>query len=260
MVENPLTPYPEVNALVGELYTAARAILGSHFVGMYLYGSLATGDFDRYSDIDFLVVTDVAVAAEFFYALQEMHALLARGDSWWATDVEGCYIPLTALRRYDPSNARHPHLERGRDRQLVIETLGVDWVLQRRILRERGLVVTGPPLQMLIDPISYDDVLQAAHQVLHDRMVGHLSDPVPLHNRGYQSYVVLTLCRVLYTLATGEIVSKRAAAEWAKMKLDARWTPLIERAWVGRQNSGENASPDDIAETLEFLCDALQHN
>ena len=30
-------------------------ILGDQFLGMYLYGSLANGDFDEYSDIDVLI-------------------------------------------------------------------------------------------------------------------------------------------------------------------------------------------------------------
>jgi predicted nucleotidyltransferase len=52
------TPYPDVNEVLLTLLDNVRAILGDYFTGMYLYGSLASGDFDpRRSDIDFLVVT-----------------------------------------------------------------------------------------------------------------------------------------------------------------------------------------------------------
>ena len=64
-----------------------------------------------------------------------------------------------------------------------------------------------------------------------------LDAPAPLHIRGYQSYVVLTLCRMLYTLYTGSVATKPVAARWALATLDARWAPLIERAWEGRHNS-----------------------
>lgn len=57
------TPHREVNAALQELLSGARAILGSHFVGMYLDGSLALGDFDlETSDLDFVVVTTPASA------------------------------------------------------------------------------------------------------------------------------------------------------------------------------------------------------
>jgi hypothetical protein len=52
------TPYSDVNAVLDGLLSGVKQILGPRFVGMYLGGSLATGDFDPLrSDIDFLVVT-----------------------------------------------------------------------------------------------------------------------------------------------------------------------------------------------------------
>ena len=42
------TPYPEVNAILNVLLADVRAILGDQFVGFYLYGSLASGDFDSH--------------------------------------------------------------------------------------------------------------------------------------------------------------------------------------------------------------------
>ena len=53
------TPYPEINCVLEELLSRVRAILGRRFVGMYLDGSLAIGDFEAdKSDLDFVVVTD----------------------------------------------------------------------------------------------------------------------------------------------------------------------------------------------------------
>ena len=48
---------PAANALLRELYTRVRELLGEQFVGMYLDGSLTSGGFDQDSDIDFVVVT-----------------------------------------------------------------------------------------------------------------------------------------------------------------------------------------------------------
>ncbi|MDO9303588.1 MAG: nucleotidyltransferase domain-containing protein [Anaerolineales bacterium] len=67
-----ITPFPEINAILQELLKDVQGILGSHFVGMYLDGSLANGDFDQDSDIDFIVVVDDEVSEDFFSALYAM--------------------------------------------------------------------------------------------------------------------------------------------------------------------------------------------
>lgn len=71
-----LTPYADVNAVLHDFLVSIQAILGSHFRGMYLFGSLALGDFDPHgSDIDFVVVTDADIADDLFGALHERNAM-----------------------------------------------------------------------------------------------------------------------------------------------------------------------------------------
>ena len=120
------TPYDDVNAILGEVLTGARAILGDNFVGMYLDGSLASGDFSyETSDIDFVVATAREVSAAQMAALVEMHGRIGQTDSKWAIELEGAYIPLPALRRYDSHNATHPYIDRGASK-LRWEHLDVD--------------------------------------------------------------------------------------------------------------------------------------
>ena len=69
---------------------------------MYLFGSLANGDFDQYSDIDVLIVTDGELANDTFLALQEMHTEIAKIDSPWAAQQEVSYICLL----YTPPSPR----------------------------------------------------------------------------------------------------------------------------------------------------------
>ncbi len=105
------TPYPDVNAVLHVLLSGVQTILGNHFIGMYVYGSLASGDFNRQrSDIDFLVVTADELPDEMLPALEAMHARITASGLKWATKLEGSYIPQHALRRYDPAHARHPSI------------------------------------------------------------------------------------------------------------------------------------------------------
>ncbi|MCI0399414.1 MAG: DUF4111 domain-containing protein [Chloroflexi bacterium] len=248
------TPYPDVNAVLDMLMPAVQTILGDRFVGLYLHGSLALGDFNpNRSDIDFVVVTAGDLPNEMVLALAAMHERIAAGDARWGVELEGSYIPRRALRRYDPADARHPHIERGG--KLRVEQHESDWVMQRHILREHGVALAGPALQTLIDPVRPDDLRQAVRGILWWWEL-QLTDTSRVEKSGYQAYAILTMCRIFYTLQHGAIVSKPLAARWAQEALDERWAGLIERALVWR--NGE--SLDSLEETLDFIRYTLEHS
>ena len=247
------TPHPDVNEILTLLFSDVQKILGNQFIGMYLFGSLANGDFDEHSDIDVLVVTDQGISQSTFSALQELHKRINTIDSPWAVQIEASYMPQGALRRFDPANNIHPHMDRGDNEVLHWMSHESDWIIQRHILRERGIVIKGPDLRTLIDPVSSDELRKAVLNVLPLWVKPILEDPSLIKKRGYQSYCVLTLCRMLYTVKHGEILSKPGAAKWALEQMDPEWKPLIERALVGRQNSDLEADPEDLKGTLVMM-------
>ena len=251
-----LTPWPEVNALVDEVLDGARAAFGERLIGMYLDGSLATGGFDQASDIDFIAVVDSALTDEDFASLQAMHDRIATIDVPLAIQLEGFYIPLTALKGH-PAGIRSPNLERGKGERLKWVQLDTGWTIHRHVLHEYGITVVGPDPRTLGEPVAATELQQAAGEFA-EWLAGFLDRPGQIASRGYQSYIVLTLCRILYTLAYGTVVSKVTAMHWALETLDARWAPLIEDAWEGRQSADGPPSPNALEETLSFIRFALQ--
>lgn len=241
------TLFPEINVLLAELLAHVQAILREDFVGMYLYGSLATGDFDAASDIDFLVVTQTEMSDERVGMLKAMHADIAAGDSKWAKDIEGAYISRGAVKRYE--GARHLQLERGAGQTLKLQNHFR--VVERFVLRDCGIVLAGPPIRQLIEPVSADELKQSMLEMLNEWIVPLLNEPI-LYGRGDQAYIVLSLCRVLYTFENGKIVSKHAAARWAQAKFCERWRGLIERALEGRFVPKGKIDPQDAAETIKL--------
>jgi predicted nucleotidyltransferase len=241
------TPHPEVNAILGELLSGAKAILGDRFFAMYLYGSLSSGDFNpATSDIDFLVVTTGPLSAQTIAGLEKMHMDLKDGGLEWAKRLEGCYLVKDELRRHDPHHPPRPWINEGR---FFMEGEGSDWVIQRHVLREQGLALAGPPPETLIDPVSPDDLRQSVLHILDEWWTPMLEKPDFLENGGVQAFAVLTMCRTLYTLEHGGIASKPVSARWAIAALDGRWRDLIERSLVM-----EHDSPTDILQdTLDFI-------
>jgi hypothetical protein len=221
---------------------------------MYLYGSLALGDFDPHrSDIDFLVVTATEIPDDLFQALQDMHAQFDAGGSPWAAKIEAAYIPQAALRHSTPTATRYPQIETGRT--LVREPLEIGWAFQRHSLREHGIALAGPDPHTLVEPVDPDDMRRAAVAIAGGWLEEAQHDPewlAWLGERSAQAFVVLTLCRLLYSLDSGRVASKPAAARWAQKLVPPHWAALIERTLAGPRDHGETAQRD-IHETIALL-------
>jgi hypothetical protein len=240
------TPYPGVNAVVGELLARVREVLGDQFVGLYLHGSLAHGGFGEGSDIDFCVVTAGELPEALHAELAAMHArLVSRGLSW-AEKLEGTYVSTQWLRRVDPVNTPYLCYDHATGLYLTRES---NVVLALHVLREQGVVAAGPDPRTLIDPISPDDLREAVRGILRDWWAPMLEDPARLRELVYQRYAVVTMCRILYTSEHGVVVPKSVATRWAQDTLDERWGPLIE--WYCRGRSGSES--DKLNEILEFI-------
>ena len=228
-----VTPYPAVNALLERLLCGVREVLGNQFVGLYLHGSLAAGDFDpARSDIDFLVATRTELPAETVASLAAFHRAVKESDLTWATNFEGSYIPLKALRRHDPDHAVYPCVQV--DGSFGLERHGIDWVIQRHLIREKGLTLVGPDPKTLIAPVSAEELRVAARRILREWWAPMLGQPFRLKNSEYQAYAVITMCRILYTVEYGAVVSKPQAGRWAQERLGSPWDGLIARAMEWR--------------------------
>lgn len=248
------TPYPDVNDALRHLLGRIRAILGEAFVGMYLYGSLAQGDFDRdTSDIDYIVVTERAVTDDEFAALAAMHADFRVGDSSWAGKIESAYIPREALNLPSDPAPIYPQLEKGRE--FVRDPLELGWPFQRSVLREQGIVVAGPAPATLMAPVPARELADADLAIVRMWREQRHADPTWLpwvRERQAFRFFLVTLCRALYRHAHGTLASKAAAATWARATLEPRWAALIARALAARNETNE-VSDDDLAEALAFL-------
>jgi predicted nucleotidyltransferase len=222
------TPFPEVNAVLEKLLTSAQAILENQFVGMYLYGSLSSGDFHpETSDIDFLIVTSNALSDEIVSEVEAMHKGLWESGLKWTKKLEGSYLPKDEMRRHDPSHPPHPCLNEGRFYLAGEES---DWIINRHVICDQGLVLAGPNPKTLIDPVAPNEIQGAIASYLREWWKPMLDHTARLDSSEYQSYAVLSMCRALYTLEHGAIASKPVSAHWAQQKFGEPWPSLIDLA------------------------------
>jgi hypothetical protein len=244
------TGWPEVDRAVGRLLDGVVQAVGDDLVGLYLSGSLGLGDFDpASSDVDVLVATAGPLPGPAVERLRRLHGAL-HAEGGWAARLEVVYLPLAALRRFDPEDAGHYPIGAS-DRQFALGRQGPTWVLDRWVAREHGLVVVGPDPRELIDPIGPDQLRAAVRASLAGHWALGGGDVAWLRPRNYQAFAVLSMCRDLYALEHGTLVSKPVAAAWASRRLGPPWPAQVERALVWR--SDQRIDDEHLPETLALI-------
>jgi hypothetical protein len=218
--------------------------------GVYLYGSMATGDFEpAVSDIDLIaVLTDVpdeALAAD----LRDMHTGLARADPGWGDRIEVDHVAAEGLARCRTDTTVIARISPGEPLRLL--EAGRDFLLDWYPARQVGIPLVGPPIESLIPPIPDEEYLREVRAYLGGLLDRFTEESSP----GSQAYAILTMCRGVYTLRTGSRLSKRHAATRARLEFPT-WAGLIDRAlgwrdaqWRSEQEDGSAS----VAETRSFL-------
>jgi hypothetical protein len=127
-----------------------------------------------------------------------------------------------------------------------------DWIIQRHVVREYGVVLAGPDPKTLIDPVTPDKIRAAILGILREWWFPMLDDSTWLRQHGsdYHGYAVITMCRALHGLEHGKIVSKPVAIQWAREKLGEQWHPLIGQSVASQY--GKHS--EFLNETLDFIC------
>ena len=199
--------------------------LGPNVRGLYVYGSLTQNAFDvRRSDVDCVAVIRRRLSPAVESRLR------------------------TGLRRL---RARHPWMRRLQLTILIQRELlrfnGDGWLYQfGRLSRsgsdgnpiiwanilESGRVVFGADPHSFVPPIT-----AALMRAALEREVAYLRAELVTkrasvwRSRGaYRRYATLTACRILYTLETRRVASKRMAAAWALRRLPSAHRRIVRRA------------------------------
>ena len=198
-----------VRAYHEELVGRLRATLGDDLVGVYAGGSYALDDYrPGSSDLDVAVVVREPLAREAKQALVEAvrHEALpcpARGLELVVYSARAAAAPSAAadFELNVNTGARM-------DFRAELEP-GEEWhwfAIDRAILRQRGVALTGPPPHLAFAEIAREDLLAALAESV--RWHGAV-EPASENAR-------LNALRALRYVRTGEWTSKRAASAWAR--------------------------------------------
>jgi hypothetical protein len=226
---------PAASAYIAALDEA----LPGRLTGFLVTGSAVLGDWrPALSDLDFLAMTDTALTGPELGLLDRLHRRYRRGrrrpllDGAFATwsqlaaDPRGLVLPRVREGVFVPRNgyvanpvawmtvARHPWALRGPEAPAAWSDARVlkDWCRDNLEGYWRGWI--GKARREATSRL-YSLSAEAAY------------------------WGTLGVARIHATIATGEILSKGAAAEWAHSRFGQEWGDLI--AWAGAHRAGKRA-------------------
>jgi len=228
----------DVQVVLARLLEGVNLALGDDLVGVYLFGSVATGDYEPgISDVDTVALLRSDLTAAQLAALDRLHRDIADEMPVWDERVEVVYLSTRALRDLRVRTSAAARISPGE----LFHAIEVDrgWLIDWYRLREVGVALSGPPATSVVPTITREAYVGGVRELMlrwPDWIGG-------LDNRGSQAYAILTMCRGLRTIRTGDHVSKRVGARWASRELPQH-AALIQRAVAWRDQARANPDPD----------------
>src|ERR1700722_13603280 len=210
-----LTSYQDINAILLLLSEGIEKILNKSLIGFYLFGSLTYGDFNpENSDIDLVVIIKAPMSPHELERIKHLHKQVNEYDEKWRDRLECSYTPADMLKNILPPMEPRPYYGGG----IFYDEApyGNEWIINNYLLYHHGIPLSGRDGKELIDPINIIEVQKACIRDLFQEWEPKITDFEWLDNSHYQSYLVMNLCRILYTVISGTTGSKKISAGWVK--------------------------------------------
>ena len=216
----------EPRAAVDELTRLIAGHFGSRLLGLYLFGSLAAGGFHPgKSDVDLFAVLDADL--EGLEELEALHTGFVAEHPEWTERVEVGHVSRAVLQTLgDAPAGRIAVISPGEP--LNVKEAESDWTLNWHAVCSQGETLLGPPPLELGPPVTAAAYRRAIEQLLPYWKTA-VRAPSVAYVPAHQGYIVVTLCRALYGLSTGEQATKEEATAWAAGHFP-EWAPFIEEA------------------------------
>lgn len=242
-----------VPAQLSQMLEVIERHLAPTLLAVHLYGSAVDGGLKPFSDIDLLITVtdrlDEPLRQVLMRDLLEISAQPGRSEALHALEV-------TVVVRDDIVPWRYParrelqfgewlreDIRAGSFEPAIVDP---DLAILLTKAREHSIALAGPPAQELFDPVPEADLLGALADTLK------LWDS-PADWAGDERNVVLTLARIWCTAATGRIVSKDAAADWAMERLPVAHRPVLLEARQAYLGQGEDRLASRADRVIEFV-------
>ena len=235
---------------VAELTSLLTRHFGAALSGLYLFGSLAAGGFrPGRSDLDLLAVLESDVEEGDLAALEALHEDFLSRHPEWRDRIEIACVSRAVLRTLaDVPSGRIAVVSPGEP--LHLKPVAADWTINWHGVCTAGETLAGPEPLGLGPAVSPEALRRAAGAQL-DEWTTEVRAPSVAYVPAQRGYIVVTVCRALHLLETGEQVPKEEAAAWAARRYPA-WADFIAESL--RQYRADVHGPHE--QTIRFVDEA----
>ncbi|HKE76266.1 MAG TPA: aminoglycoside adenylyltransferase domain-containing protein [Acidimicrobiales bacterium] len=235
---------PALDATVGRYLGLADRLLPGRVTGFYLIGSAALGAWrPGRSDVDGVAVVDRPLGGAGLRRLRAVHAAAGAGSTARALRRGHVTIPGTCNVAYVAADdLARPVTEIVPQASHVGMRFAAGWAfdvnpVQWKVLAESGIAVRGPApasLGLRPEPDRLRDWnlanLDAYWRPWGEAAVRRPASPRWRPPRWAATWGTLGVCRLHCTVATGEVVSKEGAGEYARRAFGPEWHPIVDEA------------------------------
>ncbi|MBC8385828.1 MAG: nucleotidyltransferase domain-containing protein, partial [Candidatus Cloacimonetes bacterium] len=208
----PNHPYPELREVLNIFVNEVKSELIENLIGIYLVGSLASGDFDLDSDVDFLVVTNSELTETNIGNLQEIQRKIHSIDCYPAKHLEGSYISIRDLNDWNTVGEKRLYYFDNGSTTFEQSTHDNKWHV-RWILRERGITLIGQEPKVILQSIPVAEIKKEIKATMIQEVKGfedEITRPLSFQNSRFaQSFYDLPHCRMLHPLHTEPVQPKK---------------------------------------------------
>ncbi|HTF94720.1 MAG TPA: AadA family aminoglycoside 3''-O-nucleotidyltransferase [Cellvibrio sp.] len=246
----------EIITQVSQALEVIERNLESALVAVHLYGSALDGGLKPYSDIDLLVTVSGPLCEKSRHML--LNELLTvscpPGDSKVYRALEVTIVVLSEVVPWHYPPKRELQFGEWLRNDILAGTyepavIDPDLTILITKVRQHGLALMGPSSEDLFATIPDVDMVRALTATLD---LWHSSADWA----GDERHVLLTLARIWYSAATGEIAPKSVAADWVMEYLPLKYRSVLQeakQAYLGGEGDLIATRVDDVAESILFM-------
>lgn len=245
--EKGVTAMIELQKAIDEMTLRITAILGSCAPSIYLYGSVALGDFKLgWSDIDILVLTQIPISDEQANQLVGLRQTLLAEEpgNLFFRSFEGGMLSLSAFLTGEKDKVVYW----GTSGERITTRYGFDSFCMSELL-DSGILLYGRDVRELLTRPTYNNFKTDVRRHYETIRQNAQNTGRDLYSYGW----LLDICRCIYTLSTGKIIAKTPAGEWALKEGICPCADALVRALEVRKEPDKfkaDVGTFDYAETL----------
>lgn len=221
-----------------------------NIIGIYLFGSLAYGGFnENSSDIDINVITKNLLNKNEMDIIKNIHKELIELNNIWGNRLEVSYTPIFMIKEKSIPKIPRPYFN-GKFYEKA--GYGNEWLINNYLILNYGKNIYGQEYKKLINyDITIEDIKKSCLNDFYKEWHPKIIDSEWLQNSENQAYIVLNICRIIYTIKNNKIGNKKESAKWIKEKY-GQWKDLIEEAEKWEHNKIINKQ-NEIKEYIKYM-------